>query len=666
MKQFAVVRLLVFTCMFSCPLDIKGSFAADSDSPIIPRAAFLSETTKDSPAISPNGAMVSFIESSKSAAKLWIASSASPRNARPVATIEDGTLSDYIWSADSSTILYQVDGKDGHHRLRSIQIDSGRRNDLLDAQSGISFFGVSRAISNRVAIGFSRGASKWPDVYSVDINSGQQKLVLRNRAFYKILVDGYLRPVIGLSIDAKKGTLVSALRSNGDHRPLFTIPADPYQPSSVQQVDADGKVLYLLDARGRDTTALVAFDIGSGKSELLCEDPHTDIKRVFFDPVTGRPLMCLSEYGSYSWTALHDSVRGDIAYLNRHMRGYWAPEAAASSVWIVYSDGLNAPSRYFIYDRKAHELGDLYLTTPGLVGAPLAKTYTAQFPARDGMSLVAYLTLPKDSDPQGTGIPEHPLPLVLLVHGGPWGRAYQRLYIENQLFANRGYAVLAVQFRGSTGFGRKFLRSSYKEWGGTMQSDLLDSAEWAIRSGIAQPGKIAAFGRSYGGYAALMAVLKSPEVFACSVDISGPTDLASFVADADEGDRALWAEMIGNPQNPADLQMLHARSPLFATEELRRPLLMIQGGHDTIVRKAGSDLMASKLEKAGARFSYVVYPDEGHFFSSLQARDSTLALSENFLANCLGGRAESLEDLSKDRLQIVYGKEFIGESVRTR
>ena len=479
-----------------------------------------------------------------------------------------------------------------------------------------------------------------------------------------MLIDHDLRPVIGVSSDSKHDTFVSALRGNGDPRPLFTIPADPYQPSSVQQVDTLGKVLYVLDARGRDTTALVAFDIATGKSTILCEDARTDIKRVFFDPETGRPSMCLAEYGSFSWTALDDAVRGDIAFLNSHIKGYWAPVAAArnESKWIVYSDGLIEASKYLIYDRKTRSLADFFVTTPDLVGAPLSVTQAVQISARDGLMLVAYLTLPKGSDPLGNGRPEHPLPMVLIIHGGPWGRAYQRLYIENQLFANRGYAVLAVQFRGSTGFGRRFTQASYKEWGGSMQSDLLDSVAWAIGNGIAQPGKIAAFGRSYGGYATLMGLLKSPEIFACGVDISGPSDLASFVASADEGDRVSWSEMIGDPKDPADLRMLHARSPLFATEKLKRPLLMIQGGQDTTVRPADSDLMASKLEKDGAHFSYVVYPAEKHFFSELEDRESTLALSENFFADCLGGRTEPSQDLAKSKLQIVYGKEYVPAS----
>jgi dipeptidyl aminopeptidase/acylaminoacyl peptidase len=660
MKTCAIVRFLVVAHVFGCSIHVRESLAANFTTPIIPRAALLSETDKDNPGISPNGAFVSFTASSKGAEELWIAPSTSPRESKRTATIDEGALRSYYWSSDSSRILYLVDGKDGSYRLDSIEIRSGRRRNLLVGRTRISFFGVSPAKPNIVVIGFPRRETNWPDLYTLDINSGNLKLIMRNESFSGFLIDRDLSPVIGLGSGAENDTLVSALGRKGEHRSLFSIPADPYQPTSVKQVDAGGKVLYVLDARGRDTTALVAFDIASGKSGVLCEDARTDIKSVFFDPVTGQPLMCLAEYGSYSWTALDDAVRGDIAFLNGHMKGYWAPVAASSaSKWIVYSDGLTEPSRYLVYDRKSHALEDFYLTTPGLVGASLATTFAVQIPARDGLSLVAYLTLPKESDRRGDGRPEHPLPLVLLIHGGPWGRAYQRLYIENQLFANRGYAVLAVQFRGSTGFGRKFTKASYKEWGRAMQSDLLDSVAWAIGAGIAQSGKVAAFGRSYGGYATLMGVLNSPEVFACGVDISGPSDLASFVAGADQGDRVFWSAMIGDPQNSEDLTMLHARSPLFAPEKLTRPLLMIQGGRDTTVRKTGSDLMASKLEKEAAHFTYVVYPDEGHFFSKLEDRESTLALAENLLARCLGGRAEPLGDLPQSKLQIPYGREYL-------
>jgi dipeptidyl aminopeptidase/acylaminoacyl peptidase len=665
MKHCAVIRFLVVAHLFGCSIHFTESSAANSATPIVPRAAFLLETDKDNPGISPNGAFVSFTATSTSAVELWIAPSTSLRTTKRIATIEEGALSGYYWTSDSSRLLCLVDGKDGSYRLDSIEIQSGRRRNLLVSHNRISFFGASPSRSSIVVIGVSHRAAKWPDVYTLDVNTGKLKLVLRNESFSNILIDRDLRPVIGLGSDGKNNTLISALSRNGDHRSLFMIPADPYQPSSVIQVDAVGKVLYMLDARGRNTTALVTFDIASGKSSVLCEDARTDIRRAFFDPVTGQPLMCLAEYGSYSWTALDDSVRGDIAFLNSRMKGYWAPAAASStaSKWIVYSDGMTNPSRYMVYDRKSHTLEDFYLTTPGLAGASLATTFAVQIPARDGLPLVAYLTLPKESDPRGEGRPEHPLPLVLLIHGGPWGRAYQRLYVENQLFANRGYAVLAVQFRGSTGFGRKFTSASFKEWGGAMQDDLLDSVAWAIGNGIGKSGKIAAYGRSYGGYAALMGVLKSPEVFSCGVDISGPSDLASFVANADEGDRVFWSAMIGDPNNSEDLAMLHARSPVFAPEKLARPLLMIQGGRDTTVPKAGSDLMASKLEKEGAHFTYVVYPDEGHFFSKLEDRESTLALSEQFLANCLGGRSEPLGDLAQYELQIRYGQQYVGDGM---
>lgn len=652
-----MVRLLILASALGCFLCIAKSLAGGSDVPIISRAAFLLETDKDNPEISPDGALVSFTASPRGMTELWIASAASPSDAKRIATIEDGELSNYYWSTDSSKILSLVDDRSGRHRLASIDIKSGHGRNLLDTRDRISFLGASATKPNTVAIGLQRADSKGLDAYAADINSGRRTQILREVSVDKFLMDRNLRPVIGISNVSNNVTIVSALRRSGHPRTLFSIAADPYQPSSVLQINGDGQVLYLLDARGRDTTALVAFDIAANKSSILCEDARTDIKRVFFDPSTGRPSMCLAEYGSFLWTALEDAYRGDIDWLNTHMKGYWEPVAAATNGarWIVYSDGVDEPSKYQIYDRETHSLADLFITTPDLIGAPLSKTHAVQISTRDGLMLVAYLTLPKGSDPLGDGRPEHPVPLILMIHGGPWGRAYQRLYSENQFFANRGYAVLAVQFRGSTGFGRRFTKSSYKEWGGSMQNDLLDSIAWAVKAGIAQPGKIAAYGHSYGGYAALLGILKSPEIFACSVDISGPTDLAAFVADAEEGDRAARLEMIGDPANPGDLRMLHERSPLFATENLKRPLLMIQGGKDTTVRRAGSDLMASKLERDGAHFSYVVYPEEGHRISKLEDRESALAWYENFLAGCLGGRAEPMKDFSKLQMQIVYG-----------
>ena len=658
-------RLALAVLTLGTVLAIDASSRANSSAvpstPLISRAALLSDTDKDNPKISADGTSVSFTAVSNGTVNVWVAPTASPTLATPVTAITDGSLRDYYWSARGSQILYLVDGKNGHQELASVDVASKRNKVLLDTQSHISFLATSPSKRNTVAIGLAQGASKRPDLYALNIDNGKLTRMLENASFSSFLFDRGLNPVIGFNEDASNETFAFAIDRSGAHRPLLSLPADAYFTSSVQALSADGKTLYLLDARTRNTAALTAFDIASGKSTILCENSLTDIKRVFFDPVTQRPLMCLAEYGTYSWTALDGSVQDDIAFLNSHMKGYWSPIAAATNaaVWIVYSDGMTGPSGYEIYDRKTHALKNLFLTTPGLVGASLAATHTVQFLARDGLALVAYLTLPHDADPNDEGKPSRPLPMVLMVHGGPWGRAYQRVYLENQLFANRGYAVLAVQFRGSTGFGRKFMASSYGEWGGAMQNDLLDGVSWAIKTGVAEPGRIAIYGHSYGGYATMLGILEAPQVFACGVDSSGPTDLVSFIKDADEGDRNSWRTMIGDPTNAAQFAMLRARSPLFATQKLKRPLLMIQGGQDATVRRTASDQMAATLDNGQAPFTYVVYPDEGHFFTKGEDVESTLALSETFLANCLGGTAEPLGDLSNTKLQVVYGKEHI-------
>jgi dipeptidyl aminopeptidase/acylaminoacyl peptidase len=283
--------------------------------------------------------------------------------------------------------------------------------------------------------------------------------------------------------------------------------------------------------------------------------------------------------------------------------------------------------------------------------------------SRDGLTLPCYLTLPPGSDADGDGTPDAPVPLVLLVHGGPWARDTYGFNSAHQLLANRGYGVLSVNFRGSAGFGKAFLNAANKQWGLKMHDDLIDAVDWAIAQGIAQAGKVAIMGGSYGGYATLAGLAFTPDVFACGVDIVGPSNLETLL----ETIPPYWAplvktfhERMGNPGTEEGKALLRAASPLYKADRITKPLLIAQGANDPRVKQSESDQIVGAMKAAGIPVTYVLYPDEGHGFARPENNISFYAIAENFLAECMGGRAEPLGDaLAPASAQIVEGAQYV-------
>jgi dipeptidyl aminopeptidase/acylaminoacyl peptidase len=317
----------------------------------------------------------------------------------------------------------------------------------------------------------------------------------------------------------------------------------------------------------------------------------------------------------------------------------------ADDKWVVYADEVVKPISYYLYDRKAQKLDRLFVSRPELEGKPLAPMYGVEIKARDGLVLPAFVTLPVGASKEGPK-PDKPLPMVLVVHGGPWAQDAFGYNSEAQWLANRGYAVLQVNYRGSTGFGKAFVEAANREFAGKMHEDLVDAVKWAVASGIAQPEKVAIYGGSYGGYATLVGVTFTPDLFACGVDIVGPSNLVTLIESFPEYWKPFmessWYRRVGNPAKPADRELLLSRSPLTRVDRIKRPLLIAQGANDPRVTKKESDQIAAAMEAKGIPVTYVLYADEGHGFARPENRVSFYAISEAFLAKCLGGRNEPM------------------------
>jgi dipeptidyl aminopeptidase/acylaminoacyl peptidase len=438
--------------------------------------------------------------------------------------------------------------------------------------------------------------------------------------------------------------------------------------------DGTGDVLYMKESRGRDTAALVARRLPSGEATLLAEDPQADAADVMRHP-TERHVQAVSfVYDRERWQVLDPAIEPDLAYLRTVADG--EVEVISRTLddrfWIVLYLVDDGPARYHLYDREQRAARFLFTNRRDLEGQPLAKMLPAVVRARDGLNLVSYYTLPLNSDGDGDGIPDRPLPMVLVPHGGPWGRDFWGYDPWHQWLANRGYAVLCVNFRSSTGFGKTFVNAGNYQWGGKIMEDQIDAVHWAVERGIADPARVAVMGGSFGGYSTLGGLTFTPEVFACGVDIVGPSNLITLL----ESIPPYWQPMldmftsrVGDPRTEEGRALLRKHSPLSYADRICRPLLIGQGANDPRVKQAEADQIVSAMQAKGIPVTYVLYPDEGHGFARPENNLSFNAIAEIFLARCLGGRYEPIGgDFAGSSLTVPVGAEEVpgvGEALAT-
>jgi dipeptidyl aminopeptidase/acylaminoacyl peptidase len=333
------------------------------------------------------------------------------------------------------------------------------------------------------------------------------------------------------------------------------------------------------------------------------------------------------------------------------------------SRWVVATDDPLRGISSHLYDRRAGTVTKLFDQRPALIGQPLQPMHAREIRTRDGLTMVSYLTLPPGSDADGDGRPDRPVPMVLNVHGGPWARDTFGFDPEHQWLANRGYAVLSVNFRASTGFGKAFVNAGDREWAARMHDDLLDAVDWAVREKVTTADKVAIYGGSYGGYATLVGLTFTPDRFACGVDIVGPSNLETLLASIPPYWKSFFEDLarrVGDPRTEDGKKLLRERSPLWRADQIRRPLLIAQGANDPRVKQAESDQIVSAMKGKNLPVTYVLYPDEGHGFARPQNRTSFYAISEGFLSTCLGGRFEAVgNDFAGSSLQVPEGAQHV-------
>ena len=427
--------------------------------------------------------------------------------------------------------------------------------------------------------------------------------------------------------------------------------------------DDTGRFLYLRDSRGRDTAALVALDTETGAMETLASDAKADAFQTISHPATHRPQAVAFEYQRLTWTVLDESVATDFERLADGDRGEFRTISRSldDRTWIVAYDRADGPQAYYQYDRKSGSLEYLFSNRPELEKTVLAPMHSAVVRSRDQLDIVAYYSLPVGSTRDGADRPTEPLPAVLWVHGGPWSRDSWGYDPVHQLMTNRGYATISVNYRGSMGFGKAFVNAANGEWAGRMHDDLIDVVEWAVEQGIADRDRIAIMGGSYGGYATLVGLTFTPDVFACGVDLVGPSNLNTLLDSVPPYWRPMLGMLrtrVGDNSTPEGRRFLAERSPLSRADRIVRPLLIGQGANDPRVKQAESDQIVAAMTERGIPVTYLLYPDEGHGFARPENNLSFMAVAEAFLARCLGGRHEPVgDDFEGSSIQVKAGAE---------
>ncbi|MDJ0979896.1 MAG: S9 family peptidase [Erythrobacter sp.] len=635
---------------------------------LIPREHLFGNPTRAAGRLSPDGKWLSWLAPLDGVLNIWLAPRDDQAAAKPITRSTERPIRSQFWAPDSSAVLYIQDkGGDENFLLYAVNVASGDETTLTPFENTrVDIVGSSETIRDALLIGLNNRDPQFHDVHRLNLATGALELVYENNAYAGFMADDSLTLRMAMAQNEAGGTDYFRIVDN-------VVEADPFETTAMEDslttspagYTTDGSILYWLDSRGRDTGALFAQDTATGQRTLIAEHDKADISGTLSHKQTGEVLAYSVNYLKTQWTAIDPDIKAALDWLGERLDGEFAITSRTydDRTWIVANDPVTTPAQTFIYDREAETLTPFYVTRPELEGAPLQPMHPIEIDARDGLTLPSYLTLPPGSDPEATGRPATPVPMVLLVHGGPWARDAYGFSSHVQWLANRGYAVLQVNFRGSTGFGKSFLNAANKQWGLAMHDDLIDAVEWAVAEGVTAKDTVAIMGGSYGGYATLAGLTFTPEVFACGVDIVGPSNLETLLATIPP----YWAplvktfhERMGDPSTPEGLAALKAASPLYKADQITKPLLILQGANDPRVKQSESDQIVGAMTKAGIPVTYVLFPDEGHGFARPVNSIADSAITENFLASTLGGRSEPIgETLAASTAEILEGAEHV-------
>ncbi len=677
--------------------------------PILPRAVLFGNPDKASAQLSPDGKHIAYLAPVNGVLNVFVGPvggtdvSNDIANAKPVTQDTKRGIRNYFWAYDNTHILYTQDqGGDENWKVYATNVKTATTKDLTPfdtipgpngqpikrptgrnpdgsvvmttVRPAAQIAGVSDKFPSEILVGLNNRNEEYHDLYRCNIETGELKLIYTNNEWASITADDTFTLRFAERQTQEGGGEIHQFNADATGTTLFEkVGMEDAFTTSLAGFDKSNSIVYLNDSRERNTSALYAVEINTRKKGLIAEHPKADIGGAIVHPTEKTIQAVQFNYTMPEWKVLDKSIEADLNYLKTVNPGEIdiSSRTRDDSRWIVTFVQDNGPPKVYLYDRtsgggagKAGSAKFLFTLRSKLEGATLASMKPEVIKSRDGLDLVSYLTLPPGTDKNNDARPDAgAVPMVLLVHGGPWARDQWGYNGTHQWLANRGYAVLSVNFRGSTGFGKDFTNAGNLNWATTMHNDLVDAVNWAVDHKVAIKDKVAIMGGSYGGYATLAGLTFTPEVFACGVDIVGPSNLVTLLNSIP----AYWAPMIeqmtkrvGDHRTEDGQKFLLSRSPITFVDKIQRPLLIGQGANDPRVKQTEADQIVEAMKARNIPVTYVLFPDEGHGFARPENRMAFNAVTEAFLAEHLGGRVEPIgEDIRKSTADIRAGVEQV-------
>ncbi|MBM44591.1 MAG: S9 family peptidase [Phycisphaerae bacterium] len=622
-------------------LALGNQVKAPDATPLIPRETLFGNPERAGLQISPDGSTISYLAPHEDVLNVWIQPTAGGE-ASVITSSTDRPIMGYAWAINGEQILYTLD-KDGDENTHvyAVDLETKETTDLTPfdgVKAGMA--GQHRDRPDEILVQMNQRDPRNMDMYKVNTRTGESELIFANDDGYVGMIPDDDWTVRGRAKMTEDGGTLFELRNSAD--------GEWYEFMKVSMQDAmntmpmgfskDGTIIYGKDATGRDTSALVSMPARKGGAEqatVIFESDKADVGGVYSDKDTHEPRAVSVNYLRNEWHVLDPELQVHIDAIKALDEG--DPNITDStldeSMMVVAFERDNGPVNYWLYDTDSRTGRYLFSNRPDLEKYELVTTRPVEITARDGLVLPSYVTTPRG---------EGPWPTVVLVHGGPWARDSWGYNPIHQWLANRGYAVISPNFRGSTGFGKNFLNAGNRQWYHAMQDDVNDAAAWAVAEGIADKDRLAIMGGSYGGYATLAGMTRDPELWACGVDIVGPSHIGTLLSTIPmywEPVKIMFTERVGGVD---ETEWLDSISPLTHVDNISKPLLIGQGANDPRVKLAESDQIVAAMNERSIPVTYVVFPDEGHGFAKPENRLAFMAVTEQFLSEHLGGRAEAV------------------------
>ena len=630
------------------PVASSGETAAQQ---LIPRDVLFGNPEKVSVQLSPDGKNIAYLAPHEGVLNIWV-KPVGEGDARPITSYTDRPLGGFSWSWNNDQILFGRDGNgDENTHVYAVGINDLAINDLTPIDNvNARVVDSHRDRPDELIIAINDRDPRLHDYYIVNMRTGVRTLLQENEGEYAAYLFDKSWNVRGRVEMTPDGGAKYQSIEDGEWHDFMKVEMEDSLTTQPMGFNAAGDKIFALDSRGRDKAALVEMPAtldGASQPRVLFASDQADVKGVVMNPLTHEPQAATVEYLRSKWIPLDPSIESDLAALRKLDDGdiNITSRTADDKTWVVVFMQDDGPVRYWLWDRDAEEGTYLFSHRSDLENYELVKMTPVEIPTRDGLVMPSFLTRPAGADAA--------TPMVLLVHGGPWARDRWGYNPMHQWLANRGYAVLSPNFRGSTGFGKGFINAGNREWYGKMQDDLVDATKWAIDNDIAEEDRIVIMGGSYGGYATLAGLTRDPELYAAGVDIVGPSHVATLMQTIPpywEPIISMFETRVGSLDDP---EYLDSISPLTHVDQIQRPLIIAQGANDPRVKISESNQIVEAMQARDLPVTYIVFPDEGHGMDRPENMMAFNAITEEFLAKHLGGKAEPVgETVAQSTAQI--------------